>query len=157
MPSVFTLDKTLDDICTEYDYGIVSGSVTVFIRDSVENYGRFELTILEGILLIIDAFEDGFMITQCTPLFDTPTISDSLKLVQDQLEKKYDTLNKLLLTISPHFSQRYWDKIQTITPTLTDLYDSTMPAMGSPSLQLQQQSTSSSTENTENDIFEWLN
>ncbi|CAO3596272.1 unnamed protein product [Absidia cylindrospora] len=155
MASVFTLDKTLDDICTEYDYGIVAGSVTVFIRDSIENYGRFELTILEGILLIIDAFEDGFMVTQCTPLVDTPTISDSLKLVQNQLEKKFDTLNKLLLAISPHFSQHYWDKIQTITPTLTNFYDSTMPAMDSSSLQLQ--TISSSTENTENNIFEWLN
>lgn len=58
------LDKTLDCICHDYDYGIVPNSVTVFVRDKVENVGRFELTLLEGILLIIDAFEDGFRVMQ---------------------------------------------------------------------------------------------
>ncbi|ORZ25061.1 hypothetical protein BCR42DRAFT_399302 [Absidia repens] len=117
------LDKKLDAICKDYDYGIVPGSVTVYIRDRVQNTGRMELTILEGIMLIIDAFDEGFMVTSCTPFIDSPTMANSLKLVQDHLQYMFDTMDNLLMTISPLFAQRFLDKIQTtcISPTLTDL------------------------------------
>jgi hypothetical protein len=57
-----TLNKELDAVCTNYDYGIVPGSVTVFARDSIAVVGKLELTLLEGIMVIIEISGEGSMV-----------------------------------------------------------------------------------------------
>ncbi|KAI8344153.1 hypothetical protein BC941DRAFT_407903 [Chlamydoabsidia padenii] len=153
-----TLDKELDAICKDYDYGIVPGSVTVFVRDTIENMGRLELTLLEGIMVIIDVSEHGYMVNSCIPVLDTPTIPSSLKLVQDYLEYKFETMDKLLLTLSPLFAQRFLEKIQaSIDPALPTLLDQLplIPPFSSSALPPLQQEQPLSP-GTVNDIFEWI-
>lgn len=56
------LNKILDAVCTDYDYGIVPDSVTVFARDSIAIVGKLELTLLEGIMVIIEISGEGSMV-----------------------------------------------------------------------------------------------
>ncbi|SAL98268.1 hypothetical protein [Absidia glauca] len=150
-----TLNKELDAVCTNYDYGIVPGSVTVFARDSIAVVGKLELTLLEGIMVIIEISGEGSMVTSCTPLLNTPISPSSLKLVQDHLEYTFDTIDKLLMTISPIFAQRFLDKIQssiTLDPA-TASFDPLLPPPSTASVPYDQQAAPSS---SGNDIFEWI-
>ena len=60
-----SLTKDLDAIAGGvFDYGIVPGSATVFVRDKVRNMGRLDLTLLEGVLVVIDVTETtGYMVS----------------------------------------------------------------------------------------------
>lgn len=56
-----SLDEELDAATREYDYGIVPGSCTVFVRDTANNVGRLDLTLLEDVLVVIDLTDQGYM------------------------------------------------------------------------------------------------
>lgn len=57
-----SLNEELDAITRDYDYGIVPGSATVFVRDEIENIGRLDLTLLENVLVVIEVTDDGFKV-----------------------------------------------------------------------------------------------
>lgn len=59
-----SLDEELDAATREYDYGIVPGSCTVFVRDTANNVGRLDLTLLEDVLVVIDLTDQGYMVRQ---------------------------------------------------------------------------------------------
>ncbi|CAO3580147.1 unnamed protein product [Absidia cylindrospora] len=85
---------------------------------------RTTTTVLyQGQLRCMSGIGFKIQVTSCTPFIDSPTMANSLKLVQDHLEYMFDTMDNLLMTISPLFAQRFLDKIQStcISPTLTDL------------------------------------
>lgn len=52
----------LDDIIHSYDYGIVPGSATVFVKDEVNNMGRLDLTLLEGVMIVVEVSEEGYKV-----------------------------------------------------------------------------------------------
>jgi hypothetical protein len=52
----------LDDIARSYDYGIVPGSATVFVKDELNNFGKLDLTLLEGVMIVIEASGEGFKV-----------------------------------------------------------------------------------------------
>lgn len=52
----------LDDITHSYDYGIVPGSATVFVRDELNNIGRLDLTLLEGVMIVVEVSEEGYKV-----------------------------------------------------------------------------------------------
>lgn len=52
----------LDDITHSYDYGIVPGSATVFVKDELNNIGRLDLTLLEGVMIVVEVSEEGYKV-----------------------------------------------------------------------------------------------
>jgi hypothetical protein len=54
----------LDDIAHSYDYGIVPGSATVFVKDELNNIGRLDLTLLEGVMVVVEVSEEGYKVNR---------------------------------------------------------------------------------------------
>ena len=52
----------LDNITRSYDYGIVPGSATVFVKDELNNIGRLDLTLLEGVMIVVEVSEEGYKV-----------------------------------------------------------------------------------------------
>jgi hypothetical protein len=52
----------LDDITHSYDYGIVPGSAAVFVKDELSNIGRLDLTLLEGVMIVVEVSQEGYMV-----------------------------------------------------------------------------------------------
>jgi hypothetical protein len=94
---------------------------------------------------------------------ETPNITTSLKQVQDHVGVMFDTMDRLLMTISPIFAQRLLDKIHsTFAPqALPQLFDE--PDMATlcmlptdTSSQPQQQPQQPSSSSAYSDVFEWI-
>ncbi|KAI9258923.1 hypothetical protein BDA99DRAFT_427142, partial [Phascolomyces articulosus] len=103
------LSDELDAIANgAFDYGIVPGSATVFIRDKIQNLGRFDLTLLEGVLVVIDVTpSQGYMVTSCSALSSAGLSVSTARTVQSHMNAPFDSLESLLLSISPVFCQRF--------------------------------------------------
>ncbi|KAI8088781.1 uncharacterized protein BX664DRAFT_331362 [Halteromyces radiatus] len=158
------LDDELDAICKLYDYGIVPGSVTVFVRDKVKQCGQLDLTLLEGIMIVVDVSEEGFMVTSCTQIINEPKYVEALKVVQVHLEHVFDSMEKLLMTISPLFAAKYIERLQSSVHH--DFLDTTCSIQPPSSIlsseqqqeqqQLQQQQSVSNISSAYSDVFDWI-
>jgi hypothetical protein len=60
-----SLSKELDSITQDYDFGIVPGSAAIFVKDEEHYLGRLDLTILEGILIIVEVNDQGYKVSYC--------------------------------------------------------------------------------------------
>jgi hypothetical protein len=60
-----SLSEELDSITKDYDFGIVPGSAAIFVKDEENYLGRLDLTILEGILVIIEVDDQGYKVRYC--------------------------------------------------------------------------------------------
>ncbi|CEG84676.1 hypothetical protein RMATCC62417_18444 [Rhizopus microsporus] len=100
------LNDELDQLTHSYDYGIVPGSATVFVKDELNNLARMDLTLLENIIVVIEISEQGYKILSCSPLLTTVDAS-SLRLVQKNMQVPFETMDNLLMTISPLFRQKF--------------------------------------------------
>lgn len=56
------LSDELDHLTHGYDYGIVAGSATVFVRDEINNIGRLDLTLLEGVMIVVEVSIEGYKV-----------------------------------------------------------------------------------------------
>ncbi|CAO3639803.1 unnamed protein product [Cunninghamella blakesleeana] len=119
-----TLNEELNSLDKKYDYGVMPNSITVFVRDSINKTGKIELTLLEGIMIIIEASLQGYMVLSCTPLFKDSNIKNALAIVNSHLEETFDTMDKLLITISPLFADRFIQKLQSSFTTSSTLISS---------------------------------
>ncbi|CEP20101.1 hypothetical protein [Parasitella parasitica] len=108
----------LDNITQSYDYGIVPGSATVFVRDELNNIGRLDLTLLEGVMIVVEVSEEGYKVGSCSPLSSTSTALATAQIVQKNLEVPFETMDNLLMTISPMFRERFqqalYDKLESV-------------------------------------------
>ncbi|CAO3636915.1 unnamed protein product [Cunninghamella echinulata] len=92
-----------------------------------------ELILLEGILVIIEASLEGYMVLSCTPLFkNSQEVNNALILVNSHIDEKFDTLDKLLITISPLFADRFIQHLQSsFTSSPIPISSSLLPSSSS--------------------------
>ncbi|CDS04830.1 hypothetical protein LRAMOSA07360 [Lichtheimia ramosa] len=102
-----TLSEELDAITHNYDYGIVPGSATVFVHDELEGIGRLDLTLLEGVMIVIEVGDQGYKITSYSPLHSGSTTIAATQAVVANVNRPFETMESLLMTISPMFLQRF--------------------------------------------------
>lgn len=72
-----SLSAELDSITKEFDYGIVPGSATVFVRDELNGIGRLDLTLLEGVMIVLEVTDQGYKVTNLKPENPTHFLSHS--------------------------------------------------------------------------------
>ncbi|KAK4513414.1 JmjC domain-containing protein [Mucor velutinosus] len=147
----------LDNITRSYDYGIVPGSATVFVKDELNNIGRLDLTLLEGVMIVVEVSEEGYKVGSCSPLSSTGTALATAQIVQKNLEVPFETMDNLLMAVSPMFRERFqqalYDKLESVhrhqqqqSPTvpITSATSTTSPSIPSlasgPSIQQHQTS-----------------
>ncbi|KAI7857703.1 hypothetical protein BDC45DRAFT_435450 [Circinella umbellata] len=143
-----SLNDELDAIANgTFDYGIVPGSATVFIRDKIRNMGRFDLTLLEGVLVVIDVSpSQGFMVTSCSALSSAGLSVSTSRTVHSHMNAPFDNLETLLLSISPVFCQRFQQLfISKCTTNSTKPSTSTTTTSSTPSTPASTANTSSTT------------
>ncbi|KAL9539257.1 hypothetical protein MBANPS3_010372 [Mucor bainieri] len=108
----------LDNITRSYDYGIVPGSATVFVKDELNNIGRLDLTLLEGVMIVVEVSEEGYKVGSCSPLSSTGTALATAQIVQKNLEVPFETMDNLLMAVSPMFRERFqqalYDKLESV-------------------------------------------
>ncbi|CAO3655926.1 unnamed protein product [Mucor fragilis] len=108
----------LDNITRSYDYGIVPGSATVFVKDELNNIGRLDLTLLEGVMIVVEVSEEGYKVGSCSPLSSTGTSLATAQIVQKNLEVPFETMDNLLMAVSPMFRERFqqalYDKLESV-------------------------------------------
>jgi hypothetical protein len=56
------LDQELERLKYSYDFGIVPGSATVFYKDEMHNLGKLDLTLLEGVMVVIQVSDEGYTV-----------------------------------------------------------------------------------------------
>ncbi|ORZ03780.1 hypothetical protein BCR43DRAFT_483959 [Syncephalastrum racemosum] len=106
-----SLSAELEAITHEYDYGIVPGSATVFVQDEENNLGRLEMTLLESVLIIVDVTDQGFAVMSCAPLTSSSLAIATAQNVQAHVTKNFESMESLLITLSPLFCQRFQDTL----------------------------------------------
>ncbi|KAI8639217.1 hypothetical protein BD408DRAFT_446156 [Parasitella parasitica] len=113
-----SLSAELDAITREFDYGIVPGSATVFVKDEVNGIGRLDLTLLEGVMIVLEVTDEGYKVTSCSPLCNVDPALSTAHTVQAHLEKPFESMENLLMTISPMFRDRFqqelYSKLQSV-------------------------------------------
>ncbi|KAI8079126.1 hypothetical protein BDF21DRAFT_399235 [Thamnidium elegans] len=134
-----SLSAELDAITREFDYGIVPGSATVFVKDEQNGMGRLDLTLLEGVMIVLEVTDQGYKVTSCSPLCNVDPALSTAQIVQAHIEAPFESMENLLMTISPMFRDRFqqalYDKLQSVqtqqqlveneqTPS-TSLFDNT--------------------------------
>jgi hypothetical protein len=62
-----SLSAELDAITKEFDYGIVPGSATVFVKDEQNGIGRLDLTLLEGVMIVLEVTDEGYKVSLYSP------------------------------------------------------------------------------------------
>ncbi|KAI9309133.1 hypothetical protein BJ944DRAFT_245989 [Cunninghamella echinulata] len=103
-----TLSEELDSITKDYDYGIVPGSAAVFVKDEILGIGRLDLTLLEGVIVVIEVSNQGYKIASSLPLAHDQNTIQAAEFVQSCVETgPYETMESLLMTISPLFKERF--------------------------------------------------
>ncbi|KAF1796120.1 hypothetical protein V8B55DRAFT_1556503 [Mucor lusitanicus] len=113
-----SLSAELDAITREFDYGIVPGSATVFVKDEVNGIGRLDLTLLEGVMIVLEVTDQGYKVTSCSPLCNVDPALSTAHTVQAHLEAPFESMENLLMTISPMFRDRFqqelYNKLQSV-------------------------------------------
>ncbi|KAI9259220.1 hypothetical protein EDC94DRAFT_660674 [Helicostylum pulchrum] len=113
-----SLSAELDAITREFDYGIVPGSATVFVKDEQNGMGRLDLTLLEGVMIVLEVTDQGYKVTSCSPLCNVDPALSTAQIVQAHIEAPFESMENLLMTISPMFRDRFqqalYDKLQSV-------------------------------------------
>ncbi|KAI8996920.1 hypothetical protein BDB01DRAFT_751572 [Pilobolus umbonatus] len=113
-----SLGAELDAITKEFDYGIVPGSATIFVRDELHGIGRLDLTLLEGVMIVLEVTDRGYKVTSCSPLCNIEPAVSTAHTVQSHLETPFESMENLLMTISPMFRERFqqalYSKLQSV-------------------------------------------
>ncbi|KAI8880966.1 hypothetical protein K501DRAFT_223897 [Backusella circina FSU 941] len=144
-----SLNAELDAITKEFDYGIVPGSATVFVKDEQNGIGRLDLTLLEGVMIVLEVTDEGYKVMSCSPLCNGEPSLSTAQTVQSHLEHPFESMENLLMTISPMFRQRFqqalYDKLQSVQ----DQQEQQSSALFTPSSQ--------STNHPFEDLNQWMN
>ncbi|KAJ8661913.1 hypothetical protein O0I10_002244 [Lichtheimia ornata] len=143
-----TLSEELDAITHNYDYGIVPGSATVFVHDELEGIGRLDLTLLEGVMIVIEVGDQGYKITSYSPLYSTSDTVAATQSVVANLNRPFETMESLLMTISPMFSQRFQELLYQKLDDLREQQQQQQPSNDDNDALLQQQQPTPSSYNT---------
>ncbi|KAI8065212.1 hypothetical protein BC940DRAFT_320675 [Gongronella butleri] len=114
-----SLLEELDSITKDYDYGIVPGSAAVFVKDEIMGIGRLDMTLLEGLMIVVEVSNQGYMIASSTPLSDDAKASSASERIQEFVDQRwFETMEDLLMTASPMFRDRFqatlYDKLQQV-------------------------------------------
>ncbi|KAI9010815.1 hypothetical protein CLU79DRAFT_687821, partial [Phycomyces nitens] len=113
-----TLGEKLQGITQDYDYGIVPGSLTVFVKDENLGMARVDLTLLEGVMIIIEIYDQGYKICSYISLSDSEDTLKAAELTREHLNIPFESMDNLLMTISPAFREQLekvlFDKLQDI-------------------------------------------
>ncbi|KAI8096703.1 uncharacterized protein BX664DRAFT_291747 [Halteromyces radiatus] len=114
-----SLSEELQSITKDYDYGIVPGSAAVFVKDEVMGIGRLDLTLLEGIMIVIEVSNEGYKIASSSPLSEDPVTLAAADQVQACVDQQiFETMENLLMTASPLFRERFqatlYDKLEKV-------------------------------------------
>ncbi|OBZ88151.1 hypothetical protein A0J61_03797 [Choanephora cucurbitarum] len=158
-----TLSAELDAITREFDYGIVPGSATVFVRDEVNHLGRLDLTLLEGVMVIVEVTDQGYKVTSCSPLSHVDSALSTAQTVQAHLETPFESMESLLMTISPLFRERFqqelYSKLQSVQQTSSppSAQTSHSPVLQHPSTILYSQNPHPNDPNNFDDLNHWIN
>ncbi|KAJ2961345.1 hypothetical protein NQZ79_g3336 [Umbelopsis isabellina] len=106
-----SLSKELESITKDYDFGIVPGSAAIFVKDEENYLGRLDLTILEGILVIIEVTDQGYKALSCSPIYTMETTKPVLDHIESVLYKPFETMESLLMSISPMFREKFQEAL----------------------------------------------
>ncbi|KAI8359812.1 hypothetical protein BD560DRAFT_405339 [Blakeslea trispora] len=108
----------LDDITRSYDYGIVPGSATIFVRDELSGIVRLDMILLEGVMVVIEISSQVYRVCSCLPLSNTSTASKTAQNIQKMIELPFESMDNLLLAISPMFREKFqqvlFDKLESV-------------------------------------------
>ncbi|ORZ14720.1 hypothetical protein BCR42DRAFT_417528 [Absidia repens] len=103
-----SLTEELNSITKDYDYGIVPGSAAVFVKDEIMGIGRLDLTLLEGVIVVIELSDQGYHIASSSPLSNDPATLAAAEQVQSCVDRQiFETMENLLMTASPLFRERF--------------------------------------------------
>ncbi|KAI8144918.1 hypothetical protein BJV82DRAFT_606692 [Fennellomyces sp. T-0311] len=113
-----TLNEELESITRDYDYGIVPGSATIFVLDEIEALGRLDLTLLEGVMIVVEVNSQGYKITSHSPLYSGAAALATTQAILAHINQPFETMENLLMTVSPMFCQRFqevlYQKLQSV-------------------------------------------
>ncbi|KAI8332179.1 hypothetical protein EDC96DRAFT_420235, partial [Choanephora cucurbitarum] len=108
----------LDEITHSYDYGIVPGSATVFVRDELSGIVKLDMTLLEGVMVVIEISSQEFRVCSCLPISNSNTAIATAQTIQKLIEVPFESMDNLLLAISPMFHARFQqvllDKLESV-------------------------------------------
>ncbi|KAL0093062.1 hypothetical protein J3Q64DRAFT_1634015 [Phycomyces blakesleeanus] len=146
-----SLTQKLQGISQDYDYGIVPGSSTIFMRDEVNGIARLDLTLLEGVMVIIEVCDQGYKLCSYISLSATPSAFQAGEAIKEHVEVPFESMDNLLMTISPAFRERLervlFDKLQDIHS------DPSLPVTHSPT---PHSSSSTKLQDSFDDINDWI-
>ncbi|ORY95704.1 hypothetical protein BCR43DRAFT_493458 [Syncephalastrum racemosum] len=101
-----SLTEELDAITRDYDYGIVPCSATVFVLDEINHLGRLDLTLLEGVMIIVEVNREGYKVTSCSALHNSILAMETSRNISFSLNVVYDSMETLLMSVSPLYCER---------------------------------------------------
>ena len=121
---------------TEFELlGIVPGSATIFVLDEIESLGRLDLTLLEGVMIVVEVNSQGYKvkvlprytitrshatqkITSHSPLYSGASALATTQAILAHINQPFETMENLLMTVSPMFCQRFqevlYQKLQSV-------------------------------------------
>ncbi|CEP14295.1 hypothetical protein [Parasitella parasitica] len=143
-----SLSAELDAITREFDYGIVPGSATVFVKDEVNGIGRLDLTLLEGVIIVLEVTDQGYKVTSCSPLCNVDPALSTAHTVQAHLESPFESMENLLMTISPMFRDRFQQELFSKLQSVQQQQQQQQQQTSQPTLSHINQSLSSSQPNS---------
>ncbi|KAG0163711.1 hypothetical protein DFQ28_011348 [Apophysomyces sp. BC1034] len=113
-----SLSEELDAITRDYDYGIVPGSATVFVKDTIAGIGRLDLTLLEGVIVVIELSDGGYKVVSCSPLCNIELALTTAQEVHPHMNAQFESMENLLMTISPMFREKFqqtlFERLQSV-------------------------------------------
>ncbi|KAI7882721.1 hypothetical protein K492DRAFT_205908 [Lichtheimia hyalospora FSU 10163] len=102
-----SIREELEAITSSYDYGIVPGSATAFHLDEAMGFGRVDLTLLEGVMVIIEVNQQGYKVVSQSALFCGAAAEQATKTIEGYMDQPFETVENLLMSISPLFAERF--------------------------------------------------
>ncbi|KAI7872400.1 hypothetical protein BDF14DRAFT_1717201 [Spinellus fusiger] len=100
-----SLDEEVKAISMEYDYGIVPGSVTLYTKDKTTSSIKLDLTLLENIVIVVEVSDRGYKIDSALPATTGAVCPKAAQHVHSFLGHTFETIENLLMTLSPLFCQ----------------------------------------------------
>ncbi|KAF7731384.1 hypothetical protein EC973_000192 [Apophysomyces ossiformis] len=126
-----SLSDELDAITRDYDYGIVPGSATVFVKDTIAGIGRLDLTLLEGVIVVVELSDGGYKVASCSPLCNIDIALSTAQALQPHMNVQFESMENLLMTISPMFRERFqqtlFERLQSVQSLQTLQDDDKLP------------------------------
>ncbi|KAI7905655.1 uncharacterized protein BX663DRAFT_468343 [Cokeromyces recurvatus] len=128
-----SLSEELDAMTKEFDYGIVPGSAAVFVNDEINGIGRLDLTLLEGVMIVLEVNDQGYKVTSCSPLCNVDPAISAAQTVEAHLERPFESMENLLMTISPMFREKFqqelYNKLQNVQQQQTNIISMQHPSL----------------------------